>query len=99
MLYVEDAILLSTRDLASVVLVLEGQSHGIELHVKPAAARGLAQATGNHIGKPLAMFIDGRLNSAPAVMTKLSDVIWLNGAFTDDELMDIAKRLNAQLKI
>jgi preprotein translocase subunit SecD len=96
-IYVADAVVLSTKDLSNVNLVLEGDDHGVELHVKPEAARTLAAATGDHIGQRIALFVDGQLYSAPSLLSQLSDVIWLNGAFTDNQLTDLARRINAEL--
>ena len=97
MLYVGDAVILSAADLSSVDLVLEGDDHGIELHVRPQAARSLGAATGDHIGQPIAIFVDGRLQSAPTLRDRMSDVVWLNGAYTDDELTGLARRLASEL--
>lgn len=92
-LYVSDAALLSMADLSSVKLVLDEEEHGLELHVRPDAAKALTAVTGSHIGDRIAMFVDGRLMSVPILIDRLSDVIWLHGAFSDEELAALARRL------
>lgn len=97
-LYVSDAAILSLSDLSSVKLVVEGEDHGIELHVQPEAARSLNAVTGDHVGQPIAIFVDGRLQSAPTLLDRMSDVVWLSGAYSDDELTGLARRLAVELK-
>jgi hypothetical protein len=97
-LYVSDAVILSVADLSSVTLVLEGDDHGLELHVRPEPARSLGAVTGGHIGQPIAVFVDGRLQSAPTLLDRMTDAIWLSGAYSDEELTGLAHRLDAELK-
>jgi preprotein translocase subunit SecD len=98
MVYVTDMVVLSTTDMSSVDLVLEGDEHGIELRVQPAAAKSLWALTGEIIGHQLAIFVDGRLHSAPTVQDRFGESMWLHGGFTDEELRDLAQRLASELR-
>lgn len=52
--------------------------------------------TDRNVGKPVGIFLDGQLISAPVVNTKISDgVAVISGSFTVDEAKELAQRLNA----
>jgi SecD/SecF fusion protein len=59
--------------------------------------RRFARLTGANIGKPLAITLDGRVESAPTIQSKIRDqgVITMGGATSFDEAVDLAIVLRA----
>ena len=70
----------------SVVLTSEGRSR-------------LAAASSRHVGKKMAMFVDGKLYSTPIVQAAITNgefYLW-GGTLTEQQLEDLAKRFRAAL--
>jgi SecD/SecF fusion protein len=59
--------------------------------------RRFARLTGANVGKPLAITLDGRVESAPTIQSKIRDqgVITMGGATSFDEAVDLAIVLRA----
>lgn len=59
----------------------------------PAAAR-LATATGAHLGRPIAILVDGRVISAPVLRSAIGNAGVINGAFSEEDARVLADRLD-----
>jgi preprotein translocase subunit SecD len=66
----------------------------VHFELKPDGAKVFGDYTARHIGKPLAIVIDGVVISAPVVQSRLSEGGVIAGNFTQDD----AKLLAAQLQ-
>ena len=68
---------------------------GITFSFRGRGRRALQEFTSNHIGKPLALFIDRRLITAPTINGAIPGKGVIQGRFTADQARILAKRLNA----
>jgi preprotein translocase subunit SecD len=53
-------------------------------------ARRFGQVTGDNIGRQLAIILDGRVQSAPRIESRITDEGRINGSFTSQEAQDLA---------
>ncbi len=68
----------------------------ISLQFNDEGAKLFEEITGRNIGKPLAIYIDGVLISAPTVQNKISGgKAQITGKFTINEARELARNLNA----
>jgi preprotein translocase subunit SecD len=59
-------------------------------------AKRFAEVTHAHVGKHLAIMVDGKLFSAPNVMSEITGGIGvITGSFSEQEATELAARLNA----
>jgi preprotein translocase subunit SecD len=62
----------------------------VEFNLNPQGAEKFANLTGNNIGKPLAIVLDGKIVSAPRINAKIRDSGIIEGGFTEDTAQDLA---------
>jgi protein-export membrane protein SecD len=68
----------------------------VRLQFDSDGAKLFSQITSANIGKPLAIFLDGQLLSAPTVQSAITDgTAIITGNFTVQEAKDLATRLNS----
>ncbi len=53
------------------------------------------RVTSQNIGKPLAIVLDGRVQSAPVIQSQITDSGQITGNFTSDEVSDLALKLRS----
>ncbi|MGB5336820.1 MAG: protein kinase, partial [Woeseiaceae bacterium] len=68
----------------------------IEITFNEESAKRLREVTQRHRGKPLAVFVDGRLLSAPTIREGFASQAVITGRFTRAEAERIASGLNAR---
>jgi preprotein translocase subunit SecD len=88
--YLHPEIIVANSDIARATAV-EGGSNGrmIALTFTTAGAAKITQATARHIGKPIAILLDGRVVMAPTVRSPIGATATINGSFTPAELQRI----------
>jgi preprotein translocase subunit SecD len=67
----------------------------VSFTLTPDGARRFEQVTGQNIGKQLAIILDGRLQSAPVINSRISDSGIIQGRFTPEEADDLVVILKA----
>lgn len=71
-------------------------SWAIDFELKPDAAKAFGDLTSRIVGKPLGIFLDGNLISAPTVRTAITAGSGqITGDFSAEEAQDLAVQLNA----
>lgn len=65
----------------------------IELSLKPQAAARLHRETETHIGRRMAILLDGRVVSAPRINSAIAESVLINGDFTREQAMNTARAL------
>ena len=92
--YLHPAALATTADITSARVIDNGNSlFGIEVTFsRPAAAR-MASGTSAHLGRPLAIVIDGQVISVATVRAQISDTALLTGPFDAAAAQALARRL------
>ena len=68
-------------------------SFNVEVKFTAEGSRRLANATRRHVGRPVAILINGRVVAAPVLKGVISDTAMISGTFTRQE----AERLAAEL--
>ena len=91
--YVHDEIVASNDDVATcrVVPGRDGSRFGVEVTFSAAGAAKMRAATRNHIGRPVALLIDGLVVMAPVVRSEIGASATLSGDFGRDEAERIAR--------
>jgi preprotein translocase subunit SecD len=91
LIYLHPEIVVTNDDIAqSWVFQDVGASFGVAVTFLPSGAERMQQATTAHIGRPLAILIDGQVVSVPTIRAPVSDSAVLNGIFTQAEAKRIA---------
>jgi hypothetical protein len=91
LIYLHPEIIVSNDDIAqSWVFQGDVAGFGVGVTFLPSGAERMQQATKAHVGRPLAILIDGRVVSVPILRSPISDSAELNGIFTQAEAKRIA---------
>jgi preprotein translocase subunit SecD len=64
------------------------------VHFLQAGAERMRQATANHLGRPVAILIDGKVVTAPVVRSLISDAAMITGDYSREEAERIADGIN-----
>jgi preprotein translocase subunit SecD len=67
----------------------------VQFSFTPQGADAFGDLTGNNIGKPLAIVLDGKVVSAPRINSRITDQGIIEGNFTEDEVQDLATVLKS----
>jgi len=94
-LFVHRQVLVTNSDVAEASAVAIGDGFGVRVAFTPAGADRLRRATLTHIGKPLAVLLDGRLSLAPTLQTSLSDNAVISGNYTREAAERLAAGIQA----
>ena len=91
-IYLHDRAIVTNSDIESA-RVVEGarpSQYYIEVKFDPRGAGKMERATRDHIGRPLAMLVDGKVSGAPTVRSAISGSALITGNFTKTEAEKIA---------
>jgi preprotein translocase subunit SecD len=84
------------KDLRSVRRsVDEWNNPAVSFTLNPDGARRFEKVTGENIGKPLAIILDEKIQSAPNIHAQISDSGIISGGFTPEEADDLVVILKA----
>jgi hypothetical protein len=90
LIYLHPEIVVSNDDIEQAWVFQDPPGFGVALKFLPSGAERMQQATKAHIGRPLAILIDGRVVSVPTLRGAISDSATINGAYTQAEATRIA---------
>jgi preprotein translocase subunit SecD len=91
LIYLHPELVLSNDDIAQSWVSQEGQTQfAVAVQFLPSGAQRIRQATAAHIGRPVAILIDGRVVMAPVVRSPIRDSAMITGRFTRAEAERIA---------
>ncbi|HJZ59635.1 MAG TPA: hypothetical protein VKE74_32115, partial [Gemmataceae bacterium] len=82
---------LTEKDIAAATTNADG---AIEVTLTEAGAKKLEKLSGEHLDKPLAILVDGKVISAPVIRAKLGGSVVITGSFTKDEAEKLAKAIS-----
>ena len=85
------------RDLKNARPSVSGETSlpDIQFSLTPTGAQKFGQATGDNIGKRLAVILDGTVESAPVINSRITDQGVIQGSFSQEEADTLAKVLRA----
>jgi preprotein translocase subunit SecD len=73
-----------------------GGRFGVTVQLSQRAAERMRQGTANHMGRPLAILIDGAVTTAPVVRSPIGESAVVTGSFTRDEAERIVKGIGGR---
>ena len=83
-IYLREEAVVTNSDIASARLV-EGGTFSIAITFTAEGAAKMSRASGSHVGKPLAILIDGKVVMAPVVRAAITTSAVISGDFTRAE--------------
>ena len=90
-IYLRPEAIVTNEDIAQSWVTQDGPNrYGVSVQLLPDGAQRMRQATAAHIGRPMAILIDGEVVTAPTVRSAVSDSAWINGDYTQAEAQRIA---------
>jgi hypothetical protein len=93
-IYLHDEVVLANGDVVRARVVETGaERFGVEVELTADASNRLRAATTGHIGRPLAILIDGRVVVAPVVRSPIERAAVISGDFTRADASRIAEGL------
>ena len=91
-IYLHPEIVVSNDDIAqSWVLQDDPTRFGVSVQFLPSGTERIRQATASHVGRPVAILIDGAVVIAPVVRSPIGDSAVISGNFTRAEAERIAE--------
>lgn len=85
-IYLHPEIVVSNDDIAQSWVLQDGPDRfGVSVQFLPAGAERMRQATAAHVGRPMAILIDGAVVMTPVVRSSISDSAVIGGNFTQVE--------------
>ena len=100
-LHVQKKPLLDRSSLKSAAVQRNAITSAAEIAITftERGAKRFAKVTRDHVGQRLAIVIDGKVYSAPKVMTEIpGGKAVISGSFTEEEAAQLAARLNGQAR-
>ena len=90
--YLHPEVVVTNEDIAgsSVVPGNRPSQFWIDVRLNASGANKMREATRNHLGKPVAMLIDGEVVAAPTLKSPIGDAAVISGDFTQSEAQRIA---------
>jgi hypothetical protein len=85
-IYLHPEIVVNNDDIAQSWVLQDGPDRfGVSVQFLPAGAERIRQATAAHVGRPMAILIDGVVVMAPVVRSPIGDSAVISGNFTQAE--------------
>lgn len=91
----------ATGEIVEDAFASQTQNGGFQINLVMTSdgAEVFRQVTGNMIGEPLAIVLDGKLYSAPTIQDELSKNAQITGNYSQREALDLANVLNNPLAV
>ncbi len=94
LVYLHPELVVGNDDVARAWVVEDGVSgFAIEVELHGAGADRMRQATANHVGRPIAILLDGAVAMAPTLRSPISSSARITGSFSRAEATRIAEGL------
>jgi preprotein translocase subunit SecD len=91
LIYLHPEIVISNDDVAQSSVSEDGSDRfSVIIQLLPSGADRMRQATAMHVGRPMAILIDGKVVMAPVVRSPINDSAVITGNFTRAEAERIA---------
>jgi preprotein translocase subunit SecD len=90
LIYLHPEAVVTNDDIAQSSVVESGHSYGISVELLPPGADRMRQATASHVGRPVAILLDGSVVMAPTVRSPIDGSAMITGDFTRADAERIA---------
>ena len=96
--YLHDETIVTNSDIASTQVVPGGSpsQYRVSVQFTPSGAEKMRAATANHIGKPVAILLDGEVVMAPTLRTTIGTSAVITGNFSREQAEKIANGISSQ---
>ena len=96
--YLHDEVIVDNGDIAAARVVQGGapSQYAVDVKFKASGAEKMRTATGSHIGKPVAILLDGQVVMAPVVRSPIGASAVVTGNFTRAQAERIVKGIGIQ---
>jgi len=96
-IYLHDEVVVTNSDIAAARVISSGQGHySVGVEFSASGAEKMRAATANHIGKPVAILLDGQVAAAPVLRTPIAASAVITGNFTMTQAEKIANGIRIQ---
>jgi hypothetical protein len=97
-IYLHSEVVVDNSDIATarVVQANGSSNYDVSITFKQSGAEKMRAATTNHIGKPMAILLDGRVVMAPVLRSPIDAAAMISGSFTKAEAQRIVKGIGIQ---
>lgn len=95
-IYLHQQADLTDADIAEARVVDEQNRPAVEIVFTKDGQAKAAKVSGEHLDKPLAIVVDGKVLAAPVVRSKFSERIIMTGRFTKEEVQTLVKSVRGQ---
>ncbi len=96
-IYLHKTAVATSKDVERAKVILdETGKPAIDVTFTAEGAKKIAAACDAHLGKPMAIVVDGRVISAPTIQSQISRRARIHGNFSDEEAARIAAAFNAK---
>jgi hypothetical protein len=91
--YLHDEVIVTNSDIAAAQVVQGSRpsQYGVSVEFNASGAEKMRAATGNHIGKPVAILVDGQVVVAPVLRTPIGASAVVNGNYTRTQAEKIVR--------
>ena len=98
LVYVHDEAILTNADIAGARVVAGAslEQFGVEVRLSEQGSASMRAATRRHIGRPVALMLDGLVVAAPTVRSEIGDVGMLSGDYSRSEAERIVRGILPQ---
>jgi len=96
--YLHDEVIVTNGDIVSARVVQGGgpSEYGVDVEFNASGAEKMRAATENHIGKQMAILLDGQIVAAPVLRTPIGASARITGKFTRRQAERIANGITIQ---
>jgi len=87
---------ITNEDVTNARVVPAGAAFNVAISLTPQGAEKMANATLDHLGRPLAILVNGTVVTAPTLRAAIGQVAIITGDFTRQEANEIAAGLSGR---
>jgi preprotein translocase subunit SecD len=94
--YLQQSAVITNEDVTNARVVPAGAAFNVAISLTPQGAAKMAKATQGHIGRPLAILVNGTVVTAPTLRAAIGQDALVTGDFTRQEADEIAAGLSGR---
>jgi preprotein translocase subunit SecD len=94
--YLQQSAVITNEDVTNARVVPAGAAFSVAISLTPQGGEKMANATLNHMGRPLAILVNGTVVTAPTLRGAVGQVAIIMGDFTRQEADEIAALLSGR---
>lgn len=84
-IYLHEEVVVTNGDISAARVIPVGDAYAVSIEFNKAGAKKMREATGKHIGKPVAILLDGQVVMAPVLRSPIDTSAEITDSFTKTE--------------